>query len=235
MTRHDRGMTRHDRGMTRHDRGMAPRLLSLLAPPLCWGCRAPARLGEPLCGRCRLTLRRLPAEPVLLGGIPVWAAVSYEGAARDLVRALKYRGAARVAEAMAAAMAACAPEDVLPRGSPRAALVPVPLHPARLRRRGYDQAAMLAADLARRTGLPTAPVLQRAGAATPQVGRGRSARLAGISGTIRARARSAAPELAVLVDDVVTTGATLSACADALGRAGAGAVTAVAYARTPGR
>jgi ComF family protein len=203
-------------------------LLHLIAPPLCWSCGAPARPGEPLCAGCRLALRRLAPEPVPLGGLRTWAAVSYEGAARDLVRALKYRGAAGVAEAMAAQIAACAPESVLPSGG---ALVPVPLHPARLRRRGYDQAALLAAALSRRTGLPCERVLERTGAAAPQVGRGRAARLAGLRGAIRARAP--APPLAVLVDDVVTTGATLAACAAAL--RGAAAVTAVTYARTPGR
>ena len=55
----------------------------MLAPRLCWGCGGPARRGEPLCRHCRLGLRRLPAEPVPLAGVPVWAPVAYEGAARD--------------------------------------------------------------------------------------------------------------------------------------------------------
>ena len=120
---------------------------SMLVPPLCWGCGGVARRREPLCAGCRRLLRRLGPDPVLLCGVPVWAPVAYSGPARDLVRALKFRGATAVADAMAAQIAANAPAALL-----AGVLVPVPLHPRRLRRRGYNQAALIADALARRAG-----------------------------------------------------------------------------------
>jgi predicted amidophosphoribosyltransferase len=188
---------------------------------------------EPLCGGCRRRLRWLGSEPVSVAGVRAWAPVAYEGPARDLVRALKFGGAWRAAETMAAQIAANAPAGLL--GGPPPALVPVPLHPRRLRRRGYDQAALLARALAERTGLALAACLERRGSAGAQVGRGRAERLAGPPGEVRLRAGGQAPPRAVLVDDVVTTGGTLSACAAALRTAGTYGVAAVAYARTPGR
>jgi predicted amidophosphoribosyltransferase len=115
-------------------------------------------------------------------------------------------------------------------------LVPVPLHPARARRRGFNQAERLAASIGRRTGLPVTDCLARRGpAGERQLGRGREERLGGIAGSIELRRGVPAPPRAVLVDDVVTTGATLAACAAALRDAGSREVAAVAYARTPGR
>ena len=222
-------------------------LARLLAPPLCWGCGHPSRLDEPLCLGCRRTLRHLGRERVDLAGVTTWAPVAYEGAPRELVRGLKFRGAIALADAMAALIAANAPEEVLPRADGRAALpradrtaaseapalVPVPLHPNRRRRRGFNQAAILAEALARRTGLAVADCLTRSGGAGTQVGRARAARLAAPPGTIRAE--GPVPPRAVLVDDVVTTGATLAACARTLRAAGADEVRAVTFARTLGR
>jgi ComF family protein len=205
-------------------------LRSLLAPPLCWSCRAPAARGSPLCRACRGELRFLPRAPATLNGISVWAPVAYEGPARELVKALKFSGATAVASEMAALIAAGAPEAMLEAAS---ALVPVPLHPARRRARGFNQAEAIAAALGVRTGLAAIDCLTRAGPERRQVGRGRTARLAGPAGAIDA-ARPP-PRAVVLVDDVVTTGATLVACAAALRKAGAQAVAAVAFARTGGR
>ena len=200
----------------------------MLVPPLCWGCGGVARRREPLCPGCRRLLRRLGQDPVLLCGVPVWAPLAYSGPARDLVRALKFRGATAVADAMAAQMAANAPAALL-----AGVLVPVPLHRRRLRRRGYNQAALIAAALARRAGLEVADCLARTGSPATQVGRDRSERRAGPAGSVELTAPL--PDRVVLVDDVATTGATLAACAAVARAAGAREITALVFARTMGR
>lgn len=241
----------------------------LLAPALCWGCGDVSRRSEPLCLRCRRTLRHLGDEEINPTGVRIWSAVAYEGAARELVRGMKFRGAMAIADAMAAVIVANAPESVLPPvpssggehfgppsaavlpGRPTAAfaravpsasvpfdrpapaLVPVPVHPARQRRRGFNQAAVLAEALARRTGVAVADCLLRSGTAASQVGRPRGARLSAPPGRIHAG--RPAPVRAVLVDDVATTGATLAACARALRAAGARHIRAITFARTLGR
>ena len=205
-------------------------LVSLVAPPVCAGCGAHAGAGEPLCGECRHELRWLTGA-AQVAGMAVFAPLAYEGPARAMVRALKFRGATLAAGTMAAQIAANAPPDALGRG----ALVPVPLHPRRLRRRGFNQAERLAAALSRRTGLRVADCLCRAGTGRTQMGRDRAQRLAGVWGTVGVAPGARVPRRAILVDDVVTTGATLGACAAALRAAGVHEVSAVAYARTPGR
>src|SRR3954469_10875852 len=100
-------------------------LVSVVAPPLCAGCGVSAGRVEPLCADCRRGLRAGGRVEEVLG-VPTWAAFAYEGGARALVRALKFRGTAAVAATMAAQMAAGAPPDLLVG----AALVPAPLHPA---------------------------------------------------------------------------------------------------------
>lgn len=196
-----------------------------LSPPLCWSCQALAGRGRPLCGRCRGRLRFLAPGPP---SAPVWAAVEYDGPARALVGALKFRGALGLADPMAALIAACAPSERL-----RGALVPVPLHPARRRKRGFNQAERLAHALGRRTGMAVRDCLLRGGSNLRQVGRDRAARLAGPAGSVTAR--GPVPWRAVLVDDVMTTGATLTACAAALRATGSKEVSALVFARTPGR
>ena len=200
----------------------------LLAPPVCWSCSGLSRRGDPLCGGCHASLHRLGPEQVLLCGVPVWAPLAYSGPARDLVRALKFRGAIALADAMAAQIVANAPTGLL-----AAELVPVPLHPRRLRKRGYNQAAAIAEAVGRRVGIPVVDCLVRAGPSITQVGRDRAERKAGPAGSVRHE--GGAPERALLVDDVVTTGATLGACRDALLAHGAHEVAAVCFARTIGR
>jgi len=202
----------------------------LLAPPLCWSCNGPARRGEPLCHSCRGSLHRLAPEPVWLSFVRAWAPVAYSGAARDLVGALKFRGATGAADAMAAQIAANAP----PGWFDGVTLVPVPLHPSRLRSRGYNQAAAIAEALGWRTDAEVLDCLVRGGAAVTQVGRHRAERRARPVGAIRVHG-SQLPSRVVLVDDVVTTGATLAACRAALVAAGSLDVAAVAFARTLGR
>jgi ComF family protein len=210
-------------------------LAAAVAPSMCWSCSDLVRRGELLCGACRRSLHRLAPEPVVLSGGRVWAPVAYSGAARDLVRALKFRGALRAADFMAAQIVANAPPGALdePDSHDRCTLVPVPLHPRRLRSRGYNQAAVIARAIARRTDLRMSDCLVRAGPAITQVGRDRVERRAGPAGAIDVK--GGPPAAVVLVDDVVTTGATLAACRSALAAAGSSEVVAVVFARTLGR
>ena len=205
-------------------------LVSLFAPALCPACGDDARGVDGLCQGCRRELRWLSPELFDAGGVRAWAPLAYDGPAGAMARAMKYRGAARLAGPMAAAMAANAPPGLL-----RGALVPVPLHPARRRRRGFNQAERLAAELGRRSRLPVADCLARRGPRASQVGRDRRDRGEALAGAIGIRQAARPPPRALLVDDVVTTGATLAACAAALRSAGARQVMAIAYARTPGR
>lgn len=219
-------------------------MAAVVAPPSCWACAALCRADDRLCGACRRDLpwlrgSRCPrcAQPAPCGRCPAagaaftraWAPLAYDGPARALVAALKFRGAVAIADLMAAQIAAGLPAGL----RDGATLVPVPLHPARRRVRGFDQAALIAHALRRRTGLPLGRCLRRQGAAARQLGAGRSARLA--TGRLVLEVSGLAPSIALLVDDVHTTGATFDACARALRTAGAGEVRCVAYARTLAR
>ena len=161
-----------------------------------------------------------------------WAPLAYEGAARDLVAALKFRAALPVAGLMAAHVAANLPAELRGPGWGGAplAVVPVPAHRGRRRQRGFDPAALLAAAIAGRTGLPLAPCLRRVDRGRRQVGAGRALRRS--AGRFEPVLVAAPPGAALLVDDVHTTGATLDACARALKAGGTQAVAAVTYART---
>jgi predicted amidophosphoribosyltransferase len=203
------------------------RLLSLFAPPLCVSCRAPTAAGAVICPGCRRALEYIAARPVSLAGISVWAPLAYEGPARAVVRRLKFAGAIALAEHMAAAIVANAPAGLLEHP-----LVPVPSPRGRRRRRGFCQAAMLAQAVGARTGLPVELLLERTGDERRQVGRARSQR---VRTPPRFTAVRHLPGKVVLVDDVVTTGATLAACARALRAAGCTCEQALAYARTPVR
>lgn len=203
------------------------RLVSLFAPPLCTACGTPCPDASVLCRSCGRALEYLGRAAVALGGVSVWAPLAYEGPARAVVRRLKTGGATGLADHMAAAIVANAPPGLLEHP-----LVPVPSPAARRRRRGFCHALLLAQSLAARTGLPVRPLLERTGDSRRQVGRTRSQR---IRRPPRFRVLEAPRGPALLVDDVVTTGATLGACADALREVGCSCENAVAYARTPVR
>jgi len=109
-------------------------------------------------------------------------------------------------------------------------LVAVPPQPARRRRRGFDPAAQLAAQLSARVALPRETCLRRRDRGRPQVGATRTQRRR--AGRLSIELRAPPPARVLLVDDVHTTGATLDACARALVAGGCKEVTAITYART---
>jgi ComF family protein len=208
------------------------RVLSIVAPRLCTACGAHAGRSAPLCPGCRGALAQaaLGERHLVIAGLAVWSAFAYEGPAGALVRSLKFAGRVPLADVMAAQVAAHAPPAIW-----SGALVPVPLHPARGRRRGFNQAALLAAALGRRTGMAVTDCLCRAGAVAAQTGRGRAERMAAPAHAIRVAAGAAVPGRVLLIDDVVTTGATLAACGKALRNAGCRNIGGITYARTRGR
>jgi predicted amidophosphoribosyltransferase len=169
-------------------------------------------------------LSRAPAS-VEAGPAGVSLAVSaarYDGVAREMARGLKFGRRLALARVAAEAMIAACPVEEL-RGS----VVPVPAAPWRWRWRGFDPAEEIALALAALAGLPYAPCLRRA-QGPRQVGRRRRDRLADPP-LVRASGR--APAETILVDDVHTTGATLSACAQALRAAGCARVLTLTLAR----
>lgn len=195
-----------------------------LVPPLCAACGRTCRPEATLCTRC--SRRLAAADPLEGSGAPgldrAWSSAPHEGAARDLVTALKFRRLLPVAELMADRIQWLAPSTIL-----SGAIVPVPTAPLRSALRGFDPAAEIAAALAERTKLPVKACLARRGGGR-QVGKRRSERI-GHPPLIHARAK--VPRSVLLVDDVLTTGATLSSCARALRSAGAIRVTAITFTR----
>ena len=228
------------------------RLPERLLPARCLVCAEPVDDGLDLCQACRGTL---PSEPhachrcaLPLPPLPLPAAGLCGRCLRrppplDAARAafvygppldhllLRYKfhhdlSAGRLlARLTAHAMAGCERPQ---------ALVPVPLHPRRLRQRGYDQALELARPLARILHLPLqAGLLQRVRPTLAQSELDADARMANLRGAFQARGRGAPPAHVALVDDVMTTGATLHAAAQALRRAGVARVDAWVCARPP--
>lgn len=213
------------------------RLLDVLLPPACPGC---GREGAAVCSKCLPSLARRRDEPP---GVPLGLATaqppglvqlewccSYSGVARAALAALKYDGELRLVEVLAEQMAA----RWARAGIGGDVLVPVPVHAARLKERGFDQAELLARAAGRLLKMPVATVLERATRTAAQHSLGRRARAANVGGAFAVKP-GGRPQVSggwiVLVDDVVTTGATFSGCAGALYAAGAHAVSGLALAR----
>ncbi|MGH2786506.1 MAG: ComF family protein [Actinomycetota bacterium] len=198
-------------------------LLDLAGTDRCCGCR---RRGSVLCPSCARGLRPAPDLGPIPGIDRALAALEYEDPARALVLALKLSGRRGAAEPLVDAMWRRAVREGL-RG---AVVTWVPARPPDVRVRGFDHAELLARGLARRTGLPARRLVARAGAAPDQASLPAAERLRNLAGAFRARPASAC---VVLVDDLVTTGATATACAAALRAAGAPGVELMAACRTP--
>ena len=193
--------------------------------PLCGACwAAMPRIAPPWCERCGLPFRALtplpPAAPAPCGPCradpPAWdwarSGAEYEGVVRDAIHALKFEAKRALAR-------------------PLAALVPVPLARARQQARGFNQAALLAERLAAGLRLPVRPRwLTRARATAPQSDLGAAERRANVRGAFAA-APAVAGRHVIIVDDVLTTGATVAECARALRAAGAFRVGVLTVAR----
>jgi ComF family protein len=241
---------------TRLARAAGSALLDLLLPRACVSCSRLLDAGDsgPVCGRCWARLQELHHPRCDRCGHPMhhlkcrWCELlpPYVRAARSvcwipgrtgapIVHALKYAGWSAVADGMAERMARLPwPRDVVEE---RAALVPVPLAPVRERERGYNQSALLARALGARWKLPVwERCLERARVTRTQTRLTPDERRGNVSGAFRVPEDGAAiirGAHLVLVDDVITTGATLAECAAQLFGAGARVLSIVTFGRAP--
>ncbi len=196
--------------------------LRFLTPPWCAGCNLPFAFDRGEGARCAACLA---APPDHAG---VRAAVAYGEIARTVALRLKYGARPFYAATMAALMLRHLPTEAT-------ILVPVPLHRRRIWSRGYNQAALIATELARRARIPVAlHALERHRATPPLRDRSARERRATVAGAFRVTSRGRMMmngASVVLVDDVYTSGATAEACVRVLRGAGAASVTILAWAR----
>lgn len=220
------------------------RALDLVFPPRCVGCGGFGALlcegcllltppaAPPRCDRCWVAMeapgtchRCRRGRPALAGAR---APFVYSGPAREAIHALKFKGLSSIAPPMAREMA-----RVLSAWAPPVSVVvPVPLAGSRRRLRGYNQSELLAKEVARWAGLPLrSQAVVRRRATTPQARLAdEEARRRNVQGAFAPR-RVPAGAAVLLVDDVMTTGSTLEACARALRQGGSGPVYALVFAR----
>ncbi len=201
-------------------------VIRLFCPPVCVACRAACDGQARLCPGC---VHELNSERPVWGNPPpgihrAVASFRHEGTARDLLRAFKFGRMVGLASLMAGYMA-----EHLDGLVAETTVVPVPPSRLRVRMRGFDPAALLAGKVCELAAAPppASGVILRMGHGR-QRGRGREERIAAPP-MIRPAARVAGPVL--LIDDVITTGATVSACASALKQCGAGQITTLSFTR----
>lgn len=200
---------------------------------LCPSCVASfSYISPPFCQRCGASLKDSSSRHACstnsgsLSGIR--AVCTFEGNARTAIHRFKYGGLRVLAEPLADLLAVHLRDHPL-RPS---LLVPVPLHPNRRRDRGYNQSALLARELAARSGKNiVVDQLLRDRDTAPQVDLPGDRRRSNVEKAFRWRGENLRGEAVLLVDDVCTTGATLSACAEALRQAGSGPVWGLVLAR----
>jgi competence protein ComFC len=227
---------------------------SLLYPPVCALCAGNTRAGEYLCGRCETKAVRIVApfcrqcsEP-FEGAITTTftcancahraiyfdaavAAYRGRGVVRQVIHDFKYARQIHLRHPVARWLYAALDDERL-RGRKFDTIVPVPLHPTRQRERGFNQASLLAELLSVRTSIPCKSLLRRIRYTTTQTALDRAERMENLHNAFRLRKKADVRGLRVLlVDDVLTTGSTLSECARVLKRAGAMSVHAATAAR----
>lgn len=202
--------------------GTVAGMWSLVLPPSCGACGRP---GPAPCPACWQELAPAPPLGPLPGVDRCRALIRYEARGRDLLASLKYRNARDALAWLAAGMAALAAAP----GTTFDAVTWAPTTAARRRRRGFDQAEMLAREVGRRLAVPVRPLLVRL-PGPAQTGLDRRRRTDGPS--FRPRGTGAPPRV-LLIDDVLTTGATVTAAALALRQAGAVSVEVVTAGCTP--
>lgn len=185
-------------------------------PPWCGGCGIPLALG-----RCR-------CDELSRAVHGVRSAAPFAGWLRGAIHAFKYHDEWARADHLGDELGA-----VVGRMGAADGIVPVPLHPSRERRRGYNQASLLASRAGALTGTPTLDLLRRLRPTEHQVGLGGVERLRNVAGAFAVRPEVALPAglRVILVDDVLTTGSTVGACAAALRSAGAAEVWVATLAR----
>lgn len=212
-------------------------LTALLAPHLCLVCKKEStplctdcaqNCFEPpksACYRCHKETANFATCPECCDRSPIghlWIGSRYSGVAKELATLLKFQRTKAAASVIAEHLDRCLP--ALPQDT---IIVPVPTVNKRVRMRGYDQAELIAKALARRRGLSCRNLLRRL-KATRQVGSGRRQRFEQLQGAFTAQNPHSRPVL--LIDDVLTTGATLESAAKALSQAGVEQIDAAVFA-----
>ncbi len=195
----------------------------MLLPRTCPLCRRP---GPAPCDQCAAMLEPASSLPSPPGVDICHALLAYEGFGRELVARLKYRNARTTLRWLAFQMSMLVDPTTVD------VVTWVPTTASRRHERGFDQAQLLAKGLSRPLCRPCRPLLARAHG-PPQTGRTGTERLAGPTLSVRPNVRRQMPRRVVLVDDVITTGTTMTVAARALRAAGVERIVAVAAARTP--